>query len=58
MKIPSQQLAEKIIDRLVREKLLTLQESAKILSKLAEGKIRAEDWRLALEISEAKEAKP
>jgi hypothetical protein len=57
MQTPSSQLAAKIIDRLVREKLLTLEESKKILSKIAEGKARAEDWRLAIEISEEKETK-
>ncbi len=58
MNTPSEKLAERIIERLIHEKLLTKQEGKKILPKLAEGKLRAEDWRLPIELSAPKEAKP
>ena len=45
MNTPSETLAERIIERLIHEKLLTKQEGKKILPKLAEGKLRPEDWR-------------
>jgi hypothetical protein len=58
MDTPSQALAAKITDRLVREGLMTT-EAAKINQpKLAEGKLRAEDWRLPIELAEKREAKP
>jgi hypothetical protein len=58
MDTPSFRLAEKIIERLVQEKLLTTQDGKKMLPRLAEGKLRPEDWRLPIEISKEKEAKP
>jgi len=58
METPSHKLAEKIIDRLIHEKLLTDQHGKKLLPKFSEGKLTQEDWRLALELSEAQEKKP
>ena len=58
MDTPSQTLAAKITERLVREGLITADAAKKIQPKLAEGKLRAEDWRLPLELGEKKEAKP
>jgi len=58
MDTPSRKLAEKILERLVHEKVLTEQEGNKILPKLAEGTLRSEDWRLAVELNEGKKAKP
>jgi hypothetical protein len=57
METPSQTLAAKITERLVREGLITDEAAKKILPKLAEGKLRAEDWRLPIELAEKKEAK-
>jgi len=51
MSSPSETLAAKIIEKLIQEKLLSKQEAKKILPKLADGKLRAEDWRLSIEIS-------
>jgi hypothetical protein len=51
MDSPSGTLAQRIVEKLVREKLLSAAEARKIVAKLAEGKLRAEDWRLAIEIS-------
>lgn len=52
---PSRRLADKIFDRLFHEKLLTEQDGKKILPKLAEGKLKSEDWRLAIELAQSKE---
>lgn len=57
MDTPSKQLASKIIERLVEEKLIRPGDRAKLLSKLAEGKISAEDWRLAVELAQGKDKK-
>ncbi|MDO8541191.1 MAG: hypothetical protein Q7S40_12200 [Opitutaceae bacterium] len=57
MDTPSQALAAKITDRLVREGLITVAAAKKIQTQLAEGKLRAEDWRLPVELAERKEAK-
>jgi len=58
MDTSSQTLAAKITERLVREGLLAAEAAKKIQPKLAEGKLRAEDWRLPIELAEKKEAKP
>ena len=58
MDTPSQKLSAKIIDRLVAEKLVSAEDGKKLVTKLAEGKLRAEDWRLPLELAEDKEARP
>jgi hypothetical protein len=53
MQSASDELAAIIIERLVRERLLTKPEARKILRKLAEGSLTAEDWRAALQRSTA-----
>ena len=58
MDTPSQALAAKITDRLVQEGLITADAAKRIQPKLAEGKLRAEDWRLPIELVKKKEAKP
>ncbi len=58
MDTPSQALAAKITERLVREGLVTAEAAKKIQPKLADGKLRAEDWRLPIELAEKKEARP
>ena len=58
MNTPSKALAERTVRRLVQENLLTAAQGGKILPKLAAGTLKAEDWRLALELSDAaKESK-
>jgi hypothetical protein len=47
----SDELAGIVIERLVREHLLSKAEARKILRKLAEGSLTAEDWRAALQRS-------
>jgi hypothetical protein len=58
METPSLKLAKRIVERLVDEKLLTEQDGEKLLPKLADGKLRPEDWRLPVEIGDGKETKP
>ena len=57
MGTPSAKLAAKILDRLVEEKLLMPEDRAKLLSELIEGKLKSEDWRLAIELAQSKEKK-
>jgi len=45
----SEELAAIIVERLVRERLLSKPEARKLLRKLAEGSLTAEDWRAALQ---------
>jgi hypothetical protein len=58
MDTPSQALAAKITERLVREGLITAEAAKRLQPKLAEGNLRPEDWRLPIELAEAKEPKP
>ena len=51
MDTPSGQLAAKIMDQLILEGILTPEDPAKLLSKLADGQLRSEDWRLAVELA-------
>ncbi|MDR3569325.1 MAG: hypothetical protein P4L43_14960 [Syntrophobacteraceae bacterium] len=55
METPSRRLAEKIMQRLIGEGLLTDRQGKKLIPKLESGKISQEDWRLALELSDSKE---
>lgn len=57
MDTPSAQLAAKIVERLIEERLLTADDQKKLLSKLGDGKIKPEDWRLAIELAGSKERK-
>jgi len=47
---PSQALARQIVERLVNEKLISAEAGAKLQPKLADGTLRAEDWRLPIEL--------
>jgi hypothetical protein len=58
MDTPSQALAARITKRLVREGLIPADTAKMIQTKLADGKLRAEDWRLPIELADKKEAKP
>jgi hypothetical protein len=58
MDTPSQALATRITERLQREGLITADTAKKFQPKLAEGKLKAEDWRLPIELAGKKEAKP
>ncbi len=54
MDTPCGKLASKILERLVAHKLLRPDDESKLLAKLAGGQLTAEDWRLAVELSEGK----
>ena len=47
---PSEKLAAQILKRLVKEKLISNDSAAKMKEKLADGNLRAEDWRLPIEL--------
>ncbi len=51
MTTPSKQLADLILNRLAAEGLIRPDDQHKLLAKLADGKLRAEDWRFAVEPS-------
>lgn len=51
MDTPSHRLSQKIIGRLIEEKILTQQQGKQILPKIIDGKIRSGDWKLAIELS-------
>lgn len=55
MSTPSHDLAKIIIEKLLAENLIVTADQTKLHSQLAEGKLRAEDWRLALEKASDKE---
>jgi len=57
MDTPSQALAAKVTERLVSEGLITLAAAKAIQPKLADGTLRAEDWRLPIELSDQKKGK-
>jgi hypothetical protein len=49
MTTPSLELAKRIVDRLMAERLLVPADADTTMAKLAAGKLNAEDWRLAVE---------
>jgi lipopolysaccharide biosynthesis regulator YciM len=55
MNTPSSQLAEKIMQRLTEEKLFRPEDQKKLLERIADGSIKQEDWRLAIELALGKE---
>ena len=52
---PNQELAKKIVERLVKEGLLNEKEGNKIIGPLAQGKFSQDDWKVAFEKSAEKE---
>lgn len=57
MPTPTEQVASQIVKRLIEAKLLRAGDESKVFPKLADGTMNAEDWRLAIELAEAKEKK-
>ncbi len=51
-KTPAQRLADRITARLVEEKLLTGDRADRFSADFAAGKLKADDWRLAIEAVE------
>ena len=54
MNTPSVELAAVILERLAAEHLVLRNGPNKLLAKLAEGKLRPEDWRLEIELADEK----
>ena len=54
---PTQQLAEEILDALHEAGLIAETDRDKALPKLVQGKMSAQDWQLAVETAEEKEAR-
>ena len=55
---PSQQLAERAVDRLIEAKLVRAEKRASLIMKVATGDMKASDWRLEIDIAEAKAVGP
>lgn len=55
MDTPSERLSTMIITRLVAETLISAKDGKKLEAKLADGKLRPEDWRLPIELAAEKE---
>ncbi len=51
MESPAQSLSKRIIARLVQENLLTTGRGEEMQDKLAEGKLKPEDWKVEIELS-------
>jgi hypothetical protein len=56
MSTPSELLAAKITDRLVKEGLITAEAAKRFQPKLAGGTLRSEDW-LPVELADKQETK-
>lgn len=56
MKTLSEVLAEKVLDILAERKLFVTDDATRYQEKIASGKMKAEDWRLAVEKAIDKEA--
>ncbi|MDZ4722170.1 MAG: hypothetical protein SH847_27215 [Roseiflexaceae bacterium] len=54
---PAESLTRQIVERLIAEGLISKYSAHELQSKLATGKLRAEDWRLLVELSSHKERK-
>ena len=49
MSSPSEELAKKIASKLVKEKLILPEDELPIETKLSDGQLKPEDWRLTIE---------
>jgi len=49
MSSPSEELAKKIVSKLVIAKLILPEDEVPIATKLSEGQLKPEDWRLTIE---------
>lgn len=55
MDTPSQRLAAQIVERLLREGLISAAAARELALKLAEGALRGEDWQACLAPAQPKE---
>jgi hypothetical protein len=58
MSSPSQDLATRVVQKLIEEKMILPGDMQPILAKLHLGKLKQEDWRLAVEKSLYAEKRP
>lgn len=49
MSSTSEELARRIVERLIAEGLIDAKDSDRLRPKLGEGKLQSEDWRLLIE---------
>lgn len=52
---PSEELAKRITDRLINEGLLSTADGLRLVTKIADGTAKRDDWRLAIEKSDMEE---
>ncbi len=52
---PAYRLADRILKRLIEEKIVSPEDHRKLLDKLATGTLTSDDWRLAVEIAAERE---
>jgi hypothetical protein len=57
MSSPSEALSKKIVARLTEAKLIVPGDASQVTENLAEGRLRAEDWKLLIEKGMDVEAK-
>lgn len=58
LETPSWQLAKILVDRLIEKKLLRAEKREQIVTKIASGTMKGEDWRLDIELAVAKGEQP
>lgn len=54
MDTPSYILSNRIIERLVRDKIILPERSENVRNQLATGRVGAEDWKFEIELSKEK----
>jgi hypothetical protein len=54
---PAQTLARQIVERLVKERMISAAAAGKLQQQLAAGKLRPEDWRLPIELGPDREVR-
>ena len=58
METPATQLAALILARLIEENLVRAEHRDQLCAALANGKLKMEDWRLAVELSHKQKGQP
>jgi hypothetical protein len=53
---PSTQLADLVVNRLIEAGLMRPDQKQKMIQSIGSAEIKGSDWRLEIELSEAKEA--
>ena len=51
LRTPAEELSRVVVEKLVAEHFITEEDAGKLIVKMATGKIRTEDWKLAVEKS-------